>query len=117
VVGVSVTLRVVYIGVHWLPDCGCMRFDRSLNATCVELIIPPLRAHHPRTALAGVVPLTESERAELRSARAAQAEEGGAWLEAAMGQSGGLEGLLAALETGEGGDEGAAAAAAAGGSR
>jgi hypothetical protein len=63
-----------------------------------------------------VVPLTEEERAQLRATRAAQVEDGGAWLEAAMGGGGGLEGLmesLAAGSDGEGAEAGTAATQAA----
>lgn len=56
-----------------------------------------------RASARGVVPLSEEERAARRAARDAARTDGGAWMEAAMGGGGGLDGLLAALETADDG--------------
>ncbi len=63
----------------------------------------------PRDARAGVVPLTDEERATLRVQREEARADGGAWMEEALGGGGGLDALLEGLAcggSGSGGDGG-----------
>jgi hypothetical protein len=58
--------------------------------------------------------MTAEERAAMRAERAAAAEDGGTWLEEAMGAGGGLEGLVELLAAdGAEAEEAAAVAGAA----